>query len=56
MKVAFIIPACDERETIAEIVRRVQSLEIGKRIIGLDDGGVTKPADHAAAGFQPDHT
>jgi hypothetical protein len=37
MKTSVIIPASDERETIAAIVRRVQSLEIDKKIIVLDD-------------------
>ena len=38
LKLSVVIPVYDERQTIAEIVRRVQRVEISKEIIIVDDG------------------
>jgi len=40
LKLSVVIPAYNERPTIAEIIRRVQAVEIGldKEIILVDDG------------------
>ncbi|MEW6213352.1 MAG: glycosyltransferase family 2 protein [Acidobacteriota bacterium] len=38
MKLSVVIPAYNERATIAEIIRRVQAVDIQKEIIVVDDG------------------
>ncbi|GEM_PF-365890 len=38
MKLSVVIPAYNERATIAEIIRRVQAVDIPKEIIVVDDG------------------
>lgn len=40
MKLSVVVPAFDERSTIAEIIRRIQAVDVGleKEIIVVDDG------------------
>lgn len=40
MKLSIVIPAFNEKETIEELIRRVQNVEVGleKEIIVVDDG------------------
>ncbi|MBI3694872.1 MAG: glycosyltransferase, partial [Acidobacteria bacterium] len=45
MKLSVIIPVYNERDTIAEIIHRVQSVNIPKEIIIVDDGSTDGTRD-----------
>ena len=49
MKLSVIIPAYNERDTIAEAIRRVQAVPLDKEIIVADDGSTDGTADIVAA-------
>src|SRR4030043_1728756 len=45
MKLSVVVAAFDERATIAEVIRRVQAVDVGldKEIIVVDDGSADGP-------------
>jgi glycosyltransferase involved in cell wall biosynthesis len=51
MRVSFLIPAFNEARTIAEVIRRVQALDIDSQLIVIDDGS-TDGTDEIAASFK----
>lgn len=56
MRVSFLVPAYNEAATIAEVLRRVDALELGKQIVVVDDGSTdgTRPAVETWAGGRDD--
>lgn len=45
MRLSVVIPAFNEQDTIAEIIKKVQAIPIDKEIIAVDDGSTDKTAE-----------
>lgn len=52
MKLSVIIPCFNEENTIAEIIRRVEAIDIDKEIIVIDDRSTDRTAE-IIRGFEP---
>ena len=49
MRVSFIVPAYNEAATIAEVLERVEALDLDKQVIVVDDGSTDDTAAIAEA-------
>jgi glycosyltransferase involved in cell wall biosynthesis len=55
VRVSFLIPAYNEERTIAEVLERVEALELEKQVIVVDDGSTDGTAQILARWSDRDH-